>query len=140
MACRVAGATNARELWDVLEKRKDLQRKMPEDRYNVDAFFHPQGTNKGTVSYPFLSERPQSGTDEHINRQTNARYGYFLDQGLDKFDAQFFNISGKEAQAMDPQQRLLLEVVYEAVEDGKLRKTCLVRKKGELTRHSWNHS
>lgn len=50
MACRVAGATNARELWDVLEKRKDLQRKMPEDRYNVDAFFHPQGTNKGTVS------------------------------------------------------------------------------------------
>ncbi|KAJ5392474.1 hypothetical protein N7509_007964 [Penicillium cosmopolitanum] len=96
MACRVAGATNARELWDVLEKRKDLQRKMPEDRYNVDAFFHPQGTNKGT---------------------TNARYGYFLDQGLDKFDAQFFNISGKEAQAMDPQQRLLLEVVYEAVED-----------------------
>ncbi|KAJ5302558.1 hypothetical protein N7476_009357 [Penicillium atrosanguineum] len=96
MACRVAGAANPKELWDVLEKRKDLQRKMPEDRYNVDAFFHPQGANKGT---------------------TNARYGYFLDQGLDKFDAQFFNISGKEAQAMDPQQRLLLEVVYEATED-----------------------
>lgn len=51
--------------------------------------------------------------------QTNARYGYFLDQGLDQFDAQFFNISGREAQAMDPQQRLLLEVVYEAIEDGE---------------------
>ena len=51
--------------------------------------------------------------------QTNAKYGYFLDQDLGNFDASFFNISGKEAEAMDPQQRLLLEVVYEALEDGK---------------------
>ncbi|GAB1212188.1 hypothetical protein ATERTT37_001318 [Aspergillus terreus] len=69
---------------------------MPQDRFNVDAFYHPDGTHKGT---------------------TNARYGYFLDQDLGLFDASFFNISGKEAEAMDPQQRLLLEVVYEALED-----------------------
>ena len=50
--------------------------------------------------------------------QTNAKYGYFLDQDISHFDAGFFNISGKEAEAMDPQQRLLLEVVYEALEDG----------------------
>lgn len=50
--------------------------------------------------------------------QTNARYGYFLDQDLGAFDPGFFNISGNEAEAMDPQQRLLLEVVYEALEDG----------------------
>lgn len=49
--------------------------------------------------------------------QTNARYGYFLDQDLGDFDASFFGISGNEAKAMDPQQRLLLEVVYEALED-----------------------
>jgi len=49
MACRVPGATNSRELWDVLEQRKDLQRKMPDDRYNADSFYHPHGTNKGTV-------------------------------------------------------------------------------------------
>ncbi|KAL9042608.1 MAG: hypothetical protein Q9214_003726, partial [Letrouitia sp. 1 TL-2023] len=69
---------------------------MPGDRFNVDAYYHPQGTNKGT---------------------TNARYGYFLDQGLDQFDNEFFRISGKEAESMDPQQRLLLEVVYEALEN-----------------------
>lgn len=49
-ACRVPGATNTHALWDMLEKRKDLQRKMPADRYNADAFYHPAGTNKGTVS------------------------------------------------------------------------------------------
>ena len=50
--------------------------------------------------------------------QTNAPYGYSMDFPLDAFDAEFFGISGKEAEALDPQQRLLLEVVYEALEDG----------------------
>jgi len=96
MACRVPGATNPSQLWKVIAEKRDLQRKMPEDRYNVDAYYHPDGTNKGT---------------------TNAKYGYFLDQPLDEFDNEFFRISGKEAESMDPQQRLLLEVVYEALED-----------------------
>ena len=96
MACRVPGATNPSQLWKAIAEKRDLQRKMPENRYNVDAYYHPDGTNKGT---------------------TNARYGYFLDQQLDEFDNEFFRISGKEAESMDPQQRLLLEVVYEALED-----------------------
>lgn len=50
--------------------------------------------------------------------QMNARYGYFLDDDIRKFDPEFFQISGKEAEAMDPQQRMLLEVVYEALENG----------------------
>ncbi|KAL8720894.1 MAG: hypothetical protein Q9225_002312 [Loekoesia sp. 1 TL-2023] len=104
MACRFPGATNTDQLWRVLVDKLDLQRKMPSDRFNVDAFHHPQGTNKGT---------------------TNAKYGYFLDQGLDQFDNEFFRISGKEAESMDPQQRLLLEVVYEALENGM---SCRTRK------------
>lgn len=71
---------------------------MPANRFNVENFYHPDGTRKG---------------------MTNAKYGYFLDQDISHFDAGFFNISGKEAEAMDPQQRILLEVVYEALEDGK---------------------
>jgi acyl transferase domain-containing protein len=50
MACRVPGATNPSQLWSVLAEKKDLQRKIPEDRFNVDAFYHPRGANKGTVS------------------------------------------------------------------------------------------
>ncbi len=34
-----------------------------------------------------------------------------------KFDAQFFGVSAKQAHTMDPQLRLLLEVVYEALVD-----------------------
>lgn len=49
MACRLPGANDTHELWTVLSQKKDLQRKIPEDRFNVDAFFHPQGSNKGTV-------------------------------------------------------------------------------------------
>lgn len=50
MACRVPGATSTSQLWKNLVEQKDLRRKMPEERFNVDAFYHPQGTNKGTVS------------------------------------------------------------------------------------------
>ncbi|KAK7906373.1 polyketide synthase [Apiospora marii] len=83
LAFRLPGAKTIPELWDNVVAKKDLQRKMPEDRFN-----------------------------------TNARYGYFLeDQTLKEFDNEFFHISRKEAEAMDPQQRLLLEVVYEALED-----------------------
>ena len=58
MACRVPGATNTSQLWKVLAEQRDLQRKMPEDRFNVDAYYHPQGTNKGTVCIhtPFYSK------------------------------------------------------------------------------------
>jgi acyl transferase domain-containing protein len=96
MACRVPGAKNPSQLWDLISQQRDVQKKIPEDRWNVDNFYEPNGAHKGT---------------------TNAKYGYFLDQDIGNFDAGFFGISGKEAEAMDPQQRLLLEVVYEALEN-----------------------
>ena len=37
--------------------------------------------------------------------------------GIDEFDAEFFNISKKDAKFMDPQQRLFLESAWKAVED-----------------------
>lgn len=37
--------------------------------------------------------------------------------GLDKFDAQFFGVHGKQADSMDPQIRQLLELTYEAIFD-----------------------
>ncbi len=58
MAFRFPGATTSSQLWDNLSTKKDLLRKMPEDRFNVDAFYHPLGTNKGTVCKLFPSKMP----------------------------------------------------------------------------------
>lgn len=43
-------------------------------------------------------------------------HSYLLEQDTRAFDAQFFSISGSEAEAIDPQQRLLMETVYESLE------------------------
>ena len=51
LACRVPGAQNSSKLWENIVQQKDLQKKIPSDRFNVDAFYHPNGANKSTVSY-----------------------------------------------------------------------------------------
>ena len=50
LACRVPGAQNSTKLWENIVEQKDLQKKIPADRFNVDAFYHPNGANKSTVS------------------------------------------------------------------------------------------
>lgn len=49
MACRVPGANSPEKMWDNLVAKRDLLRKLPKERFNIDAFYHPNGANKGTV-------------------------------------------------------------------------------------------
>lgn len=56
MACRVAGANSTSKLWDNILQKKDLRREMPPERFNVDAFYHPDRLNNGTVSRPVATE------------------------------------------------------------------------------------
>jgi hypothetical protein len=50
MACRLPGAKSPQQLWKNIVDQRDVQCKIPKERWNVDAFYHPEGTNKGTVS------------------------------------------------------------------------------------------
>nr|XP_036578380.1 polyketide synthase [Colletotrichum truncatum]KAF6785623.1 polyketide synthase [Colletotrichum truncatum] len=100
-ACRFPGkADSPSKLWELLQEPKDLQSEVPKERFNIDAFYHPDGSHPG---------------------RTNARHGYFLQNNLRAFDAPFFNIQPVEAETMDPQQRLLLETTYEALNSAGLR-------------------
>ncbi|KAF6837163.1 beta-ketoacyl synthase domain-containing protein [Colletotrichum plurivorum] len=99
--CRFPGGANTpSKLWEVLSKPRDLLRKVPMDRFNVDSVYHPDGSFHG---------------------RTNAASAYFLDEDVRAFDANFFNMQHAEAEVTDPQHRLLLETVYEALSTAGLR-------------------
>ena len=58
--------------------------------------------------------------DPKRGNKTVSIWGGFID-GADRFDAEFFRITPREARAMDPQQRMALELSWNALEDGALR-------------------
>lgn len=60
-----------------------------------------------------ISEVPLSRWDWH---SLTVQWGGFID-GIDHFDASFFNISPREAELIDPQQRLFLQTVWNTIED-----------------------
>ena len=94
--CRFpGGAITPSKLWDLLKAPQDLAREIPDDRFNVDRYYHQDNMHHGT---------------------SNVRHSYLLEQNIKHFDANFFGVKPVEALAMDPQQRLLLETVYESLE------------------------
>ncbi|KAI1262877.1 putative polyketide synthase [Xylariaceae sp. FL1019] len=95
-ACRFAGSTpSPSKLWELLSRPRDVRQEIPAERFSANGFYHSDGKYHG---------------------HSNVRHGYFLDEDVGVFDAEFFGIRPAEARAMDPQQRMLLEVVYEALE------------------------
>jgi acyl transferase domain-containing protein/acyl carrier protein len=57
-----------------------------------------------------------AGRAQWLEGIAGAKFGGFMKE-VDKFDADFFNISPREARMIDPQQRILLETVWKAIED-----------------------
>ena len=99
IGCRFSGtATNPETFWDLLANCRSTSTLVPKDRFNADAFFHPDFDHAGTCT---------------------TRSGHFMTGDISAFDAPFFSITANEAKSMDPQQRLGLEVAYEAFENGK---------------------
>ncbi|HJV64063.1 MAG TPA: type I polyketide synthase [Albitalea sp.] len=95
IGCRLpGGADSAEALWDMLAAGVDAVGEVPSERWS-DALYDPR-PGRGDTSY--------------------SRHGAFID-GVDRFDAAFFGVSGREARRIDPQQRLLLECTWRAIEE-----------------------
>ncbi|TQN73231.1 Highly reducing polyketide synthase SAT13 [Colletotrichum shisoi] len=100
MACRFPGnATSPEKLWEMMAQKESAWSEFPEDRLNIDGYYHPSGDRQGSISF---------------------RGAHFLKDDIAAFDASFFSVMAEDAKAIDPQQRFLLEVSYEALENGKL--------------------
>ena len=96
ISCQLPGGINTvDQFWNLLIQEKNMIRPLHSLRWkwpaNVDA----------TAGY--------RGIDQ----------GVFF-ENIDCFDANFFNISPKEAKLMDPQQRMLLEASWQCIEDAGL--------------------
>lgn len=83
------GSSNAEEYWRNLEQEKDLITQVPKDRWDCKAL---------------------------CGDMKNFKWGGFMKE-VDKFDAEFFNMSPREAKMTDPQQRMFLETVWKTFED-----------------------
>ena len=95
MGCRYPGGVKSPdEFWELLSSGRDVLREIPNERWDVDAYFDPEMTVPGKMY---------------------VRQGYYLDD-IDQFDPQFFGLSPREAESLDPQQRLVMEVSWETLE------------------------
>ena len=88
MGCRLPGANNPQEFWQLLQNSKDAITTVPDDRWQ----------NKQSSE---LLHHTKGGFIPHLK----------------EFDPSFFRIAPREAASIDPQQRLLLEVCWEALEN-----------------------
>nr|WP_153508291.1 FkbM family methyltransferase [Dickeya oryzae] len=95
MSARLPGVANVDAFWSLLLEGGNCISDVPAERWDIAAYFDEDRTKPN---------------------KTYGRWGGFIED-IDKFDASFFGISGKEAKQMDPQQRLFLQESWHALED-----------------------
>ncbi|KAL3479548.1 hypothetical protein BJX99DRAFT_255544 [Aspergillus californicus] len=97
MSWRFPGeARSTSGFWDILRKGESAKTRIPADRFDPDAYYHPSADRQGAIT---------------------TKEGHFLKEDIGVFDAPFFSMTVAEAEGMDPQHRILLEVTYEAFEN-----------------------
>ncbi len=93
MACRVPGAENIEEFWQILEAGREAVAQFDDD------------------------ELIASGVDpREFDSEDYVKAGGYLTD-FDTFDADFFGYAPREAELIDPQQRLFLQCAWNALED-----------------------
>ena len=94
MSGRYPGAEDNREFWELLLQGRDVHKEAPSLHWDVKTHVDTTGARKNTSATGF---------------------GCWLEHP-EAFDAQFFNMSPREAPQVDPAQRIALMTAYEAIE------------------------
>ncbi|MFN9458741.1 MAG: type I polyketide synthase, partial [Acidobacteriota bacterium] len=102
VAVRLPKSDTLDEFWGHLAAGRSLISEVPARRWDAAALYG----------------NPNSG------HKTNSIWGGFLEDA-DAFDADFFQVSPREASWMDPQQRFALEMAWSALEDAGYRASAL---------------
>ena len=106
IGCRLpGGVVDPRSLWQLLRDGRDAITSIPTGRFDLDGLYDERAATPG-----------------HIMSQ----WGGFVD-GIDGFDAGFFETAPRQAERLDPQQRLLLETAWEALEDAGVPRESIAR-------------
>lgn len=104
VGCRYpGGVTDMKSFWQLLESGQDAVSEVPASRWKIEDWYD---------------------NDQEATGKMYTKWGGFL-ADIDSFDAEFFNISPREAPSIDPQQRLLLEVAWEAFEHAGITQAAL---------------
>lgn len=94
MSGRYPSAEDNREFWELLVQGRDVHKEVPSLHWDVKTHVDITGVRKNTSATGF---------------------GCWLEHP-EAFDAQFFNMSPREAPQVDPAQRIALMTAYEAIE------------------------
>lgn len=88
-------ADTLEQFWENLKSGKDSIREVPLERWDYKPYYDPE---KGKLGKSY------------------SKWGSFI-RDADKFDAEFFKISPREAEQLDPQERLMMQTAWSAIED-----------------------
>ena len=124
-------ATNAKNLWDMCCQGQSAWSEVPKDRFNAEAYFHPNHSKSGCVSeipsqdldvadlwnsstpeVLIFSKRMSASLTHRSSASLPMRQKYLSPTSIGH------HVTDRSCKAMDPQQRLLLETTYEALENG----------------------
>ncbi|RUR17124.1 SDR family NAD(P)-dependent oxidoreductase [Legionella septentrionalis] len=98
MSCRLPKAANIAQFLSLLEQGESGMDDIPLERWDNEKFYDPDPNALGRLYVR------QMGLIDHVKH----------------FDAEFFNISPREAKLMSPQLRIFMETSYHALEDANL--------------------
>ncbi|TDZ30822.1 Highly reducing polyketide synthase alt5 [Colletotrichum spinosum] len=99
-------ALTPESFWEMLRDGRSAAGRVPADRFNIDAFHHPDPNRMDSIRF---------------------KEAHFMREDPREFDAPFFSMSPAEASILDAQQRGLLEGAYRVFENAGMPMSRLAR-------------